>query len=252
MGAVDHKVWGASSDGLFSVKSAYRVALSILSRQRCEAEAKGNSFDGARCSMWVRGVTEVCSCPFCESFVESVDHLLCSCSFASMVWIHSPLRVDFRGTVSSFEMSELWSKFEFPKDCLNLAAFTCWAIWKSRNDLVFNHKKWTPLEVANKALQDFYEYQEASRQSRLLSFSGPPVLSPPVLSPPPRWCAPEEGSFKLNFDAAFDSSRKLCGGGMILHNHFGQPVTVSSLFFSNVGSPSFAEGLILWECLSLL
>ncbi|XP_059624640.1 ATPase family AAA domain-containing protein FIGL1-like [Cornus florida] len=62
----------------------------------------------------------------------------------------------------------------------------------------------------------------------------------------------QEGSLKLKFDAAFNSSRKSCDGGLILRDHFGQPIKVSSFFLSNVRSPSIAEGLIFRECMSLL
>ncbi|XP_059650088.1 uncharacterized protein LOC132295831 [Cornus florida] len=149
LGGPDCKVWGASSNGSFSVCSAYQIALSVLLENVGSALTEGCSFEGAK--------------------------------------------------------------------------------------------------PAQKAHRDFLEFQEIQRQSSLLS-----LPSPTVVSVPSRWCVPALGCLKLNFDAAFDSSRKLYGGGMILRNHDGHPIRVALVFFSHVSDPSIAEALILRKCLSLL
>ncbi|XP_059638014.1 uncharacterized protein LOC132279952 [Cornus florida] len=254
LGGPDSKVWGASSNGSFWVRSAYQIALSVLQENVGSALTEGSSFEGAKPGMWRllwsipthrkiqlflwqslhkrisvnsllsrRGISEISSCPFCEAAVETMDHLLCSCPFACLV-----LLIQWRVLV-------------------RLASFICRTIWKCRNDLIFAHRHWDPFKAAQKAHRDFFEFQEIQRQSSLLS-----LPSPTVVSVPSRWCVPALGCLKLNFDAAFDSSRKLCGGGMILQNHDGHPIRVASVFFSHVGDLSIAEALILRKSLSLL
>ncbi|XP_059624587.1 uncharacterized protein LOC132267442 [Cornus florida] len=89
--------------------------------------------------------------------------------------------------------------------------------------------------------------EEIFRQNRLLH----PSSSPP---PPPFevWKAPDMDCLKLNFDAAFNSITKSCGGGLILRNHLGLPVKIACVFLENVSCPTMAEGLMLRESLLLL
>ncbi|XP_059650157.1 uncharacterized protein LOC132295912 [Cornus florida] len=177
-------------------------------------------------SIW--GIDTISSCPYCDSAIETIDHLLCTCPFASLVWFFCPLRMDFRGTRPSFwlkrwiALTEQWSRSKNMQEC-------------------------DPFEAAQKAHRNFIEFQEISHQSCLLSLSSPSVA--PVSL---KWCAPARGYLKLNFDAAFNFSRLLCGGGLILRNDVGRPIRVASFFFSHVSGPYIVEGLILRECLSLL
>ncbi|XP_059658336.1 uncharacterized protein LOC132304599 [Cornus florida] len=172
-----------------------------------------------------------------------------------MVWRLSPLRLDFRGCGPTVwpkrwvEMSDKWRHSSGSSQCYSLAAFICWTLWKCRNDLLFNHCRWDPFEASQKALTDFFEYQEILRQSQSMSFPSPSSLS---VHPPLQWRPPPLGFLKLNFEVGFNQARQFCGGWMILRNHLGQPVKVASVFLSHVGGPCLAEGLVLRECLSLL
>ncbi|XP_059639629.1 uncharacterized protein LOC132282003 [Cornus florida] len=118
------------------------------------------------------------------------------------------------------DLTEKWNQFSCPTQCLSLASFICWTLWKCRNDLLFNHRRWDPFEASQKALTDFFEFQEIHRQSQLLSFL--PSLSP-TFQHPLKWSPPPMGFFKLNIDAAFNPAR-----------------------------PSQTEGLVLRESLSLI
>ncbi|XP_059627063.1 uncharacterized protein LOC132269845 [Cornus florida] len=108
------------------------------------------------------------------------------------------------------------------------------------NDLVFNRKRWDPFKASQQAFTAFGEFLEVSRQHRLLTC--PKV---PLPCHPGRWAVPALDFLKLNFYAAFNSSCHLCGGGLILRNHLGQPIKVALVFLDNVSNPSLAESLIL-------
>ncbi|XP_059663811.1 uncharacterized protein LOC132309531 [Cornus florida] len=216
IGEANCKIWGPSKDGKFSVKSAYYITLSVFFPKPRFVPLDGCSFDPVRSGLWnqvwkirahqkiklflwqcnyeripvnnlffLRGVFDRSCCLFCELEVETVDHLLCTCPFACMVWKLSPVRLDFNADFSSF--------------------------WPKRNDLIFKQKRWDPFDAAQKAHIAFQEFQEISRQNQLLS---PP--SSPSFVLPQLWTAPATGFFKLNFDAAFNSARKTRGGGLIL------------------------------------
>ncbi|XP_059627162.1 uncharacterized protein LOC132269951 [Cornus florida] len=203
--------------------------------------------------LFKRGVSQFSGCAYCGHFDESVDHLLCTCPFACKVLKLSHLRLDFSGAFPTtwqkrwVEMCNRWSSTAQSADCSGLAAFICWSIWKSRNNLTFYRSSSDPFEVAQRAFSDFNEFSEVSRQHLLLYFPSPP--SHVIIS---KWIAPVEGFLKLNFDAAFNSISKSCGGGIILRNHLGQPIKIASVVLHNVSSPSLADSLVLRASLLLL
>ncbi|XP_059658396.1 uncharacterized protein LOC132304678 [Cornus florida] len=251
-GGLDCKIWGASKSGRFSVSSAYSVASSLLGPISSMPCVEGSSFSAGSSAMWrsvgdvqapqkiqlflwqslhdripvnehllFRGASVSPCCPVCEGGVKTVDHLLCTCPFAIIVWKLCPLRLDFGGVSPSFWpkrwvfICARWADSGTAAACVGLASFVCWTLWKCRNDFIFSRKRWDP-------------YAPSRRLFKLFK------------------------SFKLNFDASFDSSRRLCGGGLILRNHLGFPVKVVMVFFSHVHGPSMAEGLVLQESLVLL
>ncbi|XP_059654840.1 uncharacterized protein LOC132301618 [Cornus florida] len=146
-----------------------------------------------------------------------------------------------------FYIISLWDNCDSSSDCISLAAFICWALWKCHNDLLFNNQLWDPFAVVQLAVWNFHEFKEVSFQDALLSLS--PAAIPPWSS---SWIPPCLGILKLNFDASFNKVSKSCGGGIILKNHFGQPIWVAFVFFRFVCSSSVAEALVLKGSLKLL
>ncbi|XP_059636203.1 uncharacterized protein LOC132278433 [Cornus florida] len=265
----------------FSVKSAYHVALSFLNNSQVSKSDMGSSFKVGQSAMWSAvwrihaykkiqpfiwqclherlpvnkqlsflWATAVSCCGFCN---ETIDHLLCTCPFACTVWKLSPFRIDFGGQQPSFwpkwwvDLCTVWSLSEGSAECIGLATFICWSIWRCRNDLVFSMKSWDPFDALQRALKDFQEFREVSRQHSLLS-----LPTSFVSSPSEKWSAPAIGFYKLNFNAAFNSFSHSCSGGMILRNNLGQPIKIASVFLSRISSPALAEALVLREALLFL
>ncbi|XP_059630145.1 uncharacterized protein LOC132273137 [Cornus florida] len=225
MGQVDRKTWGASKDGLFSVKSAYHVALSCLNLQSSTIPVEGCNFDADSRSLW-----------------HKVWKTKTYRKIQLFLWQSLHERI-----LMNKELFSRWFQTKGEDVCISLVAFICWAIWKCRNDMVFERKRWDFFEVAQWAFTDFQEYQNVVRQNEQLSmhFSLPSPMTA-------RWLVPKSGCFKINFDAAFNFAKMVCGGGIVLRNHLGHPVKVVSMFMANVCSLLLAEGLILRQSLVLL
>ncbi|KAK9066523.1 hypothetical protein SSX86_013846 [Deinandra increscens subsp. villosa] len=87
------------------------------------------------------------SCPLCEAWPESVDHLFVCCAVASQVWvcISAWLRIPpFLGFTAIDVLESPWV-LDGGKDkrkwiqAVILATF--WSIWKARNEKVFRGKR---------------------------------------------------------------------------------------------------------------
>ncbi|XP_042477681.1 uncharacterized protein LOC122059041 [Macadamia integrifolia] len=146
--------------------------------------------------------------------MESNDHILLDCPFARATWFSSSLSfiVPTYGTPKVFEWLMSWDQ-RIAQDkkkvveMLSLSSFICWFLWISRDDMVFNRRTWSPIEVSQ---IDQCAFQE---------FWDPNFLSSNQNSHPSRrdngnlkWFPPRNNIIKVNCDAAWlvDSS----GGGL--------------------------------------
>lgn len=96
--------------------------------------------------------------PFCKRCGQLEDdiHLFFSCEFVRAVWFVSPLaiRTDYLlSTVQNLTPEVINTIFTTYQDQNSLAIIflILWNIWKARNDIVFNNKEWTVLQVINAA-----------------------------------------------------------------------------------------------------
>jgi len=89
----------------------------------------------------------------------------------------------------------------------------CWAIWKARNDFVFNNKAVNPEEVIEHASRDNRDYLAA------VCMGAGRVIARQVGCS--RWEAPSHSCLKINSDGAFNSSRGLAAFGVIARDSGG-------------------------------
>ncbi|KAJ0587940.1 putative reverse transcriptase zinc-binding domain-containing protein [Helianthus annuus] len=87
------------------------------------------------------------TCALCNDTIQSVDHLLVTCDFAQHVWclIFQWLNITIpRYTLSVVQLLELIKAHKTNKATKRaietVMAAACWNIWRTRNNLIFNHK----------------------------------------------------------------------------------------------------------------
>ena len=90
------------------------------------------------------------SCYFCHQ-PESVTHLLFTCSVAKVVWATITTCLGANDIPTSFQQSWKWCEKWIPKGkqffAVGIAA-VCWSIWKMRNKICFEGKKFhNPIEI---------------------------------------------------------------------------------------------------------
>ncbi|KAL0404334.1 UNVERIFIED_CONTAM: hypothetical protein Sradi_2074200 [Sesamum radiatum] len=222
----DLLVWHYSSNGLYSVRSAYYLALSLSSPAGVSAQP---DWRRTWCVVWqsqipnktkvflwraIRSLLPTASnlrkrmpfdpvcCLFCGTEDESPIHSLLQCSFPRQVWALSGLRwSDIDALVPSVEewFKSLTLKLSPP--LFNLFAMICWTIWWSRNLKCAGKEFLTPLQVVDFA------------RSYLLAFSSQGQDCASVKSGNiAHWIPPPAGFVKINFDGG-GSAGVGCGGG---------------------------------------
>ncbi|XP_059669389.1 uncharacterized protein LOC132314559 [Cornus florida] len=189
----DEVIWRPKRSGRFSVRHAYKLAISMSnfagaslppcpwsSIWWCRTLSKVQHFLWRCClhavpvrvALLDRGCVVSPLCPRCGLWEESVVHLIFSCPHSLQVWKLSPLRLD-----------------------LSAHSFPCFWV-ASINRLVFKGFLWRPEIVVKKAVASFWEFHDA--QSLHSSVQADSVINLVDL-----WRPPPSGTVKCNFDASF-------------------------------------------------
>ncbi|XP_074359589.1 uncharacterized protein LOC141699273 [Apium graveolens] len=152
-----------------------------------------------------RRVAVIDKCPICNLEVESVYHSLVSCQFAKQCWCLlgiSPVEDD----QSSFNN---WLSAMIQK-CINRklqeVVMVCWSMWHNRNEIVWNQRGGEGSEVCRSAKALLNQWQNAQDKSfdNFLDFMNQE-------DDKERWEQPQEGTVKINVDAAiFENFNTYC------------------------------------------
>lgn len=106
-------------------------------------------------------------CQRCGKVVESDEHILFLCKWATKVWFASPLAAGFFlnsiGSVGGWSMNvkEQIDGGILESDFLAMAIFLAWYIWKARNELVFQSVSSSPYVTVTRALGAWDEFVSA-------------------------------------------------------------------------------------------
>ncbi|XP_059623199.1 uncharacterized protein LOC132266361 [Cornus florida] len=234
----DTLIWAPERNGSFSVRSAYALARSFSDPRaassdgfhwrvvwRCATLSKIQHFLWRCChnalptglSLLWRGCVDSLLCSRCGMEEESLVHLFFRCSHSVQVWRLSPFHLDF-SSVSFHSFLDGWSFFIWwastsPDQslALGLMSFCAWFIWKARNHRVFHGLLWSLVQVAAKAVANFWEFQDARSLCSSLASSDSP-------SSARCWVPPAEGMVKCNFDASFSSQSSRGSGGAVFRD----------------------------------
>jgi ribonuclease HI len=256
--------WGHSTLGVFSVKEAYHL-LTHPPNQAPEGiwGKVWQPFLWPKISLflWLTTQNRILTwdnlikrdfigpsrCPLCQQNEETLEHLLNNCHYSQQIWDWGAqvmrrsqrIRGSIRDTLGN------WGTSPFHNPILQriwqlLPGFSLWAIWKERNQRIFNSKSSPPTStwekikgfiretiLSNSWLQDDIQCKPQERlilegwnpHSRIntqgKTFRGHDS-SPTVWTPPPY------GFLKLNFDGASMGNLGPAGFGAVLRDNMGK------------------------------
>ncbi|XP_021800961.1 uncharacterized protein LOC110745195 [Prunus avium] len=201
-GCPDRWMWHFTKNGLFTVKSGYRVAVELDSNGLLGRRGFGGTSDdrgGRRLwkSIWElnvvgkirhfvwrcckdyiavrsnlrrRGVQVDPACPSCQQHEETVAHLLFHCHYARLFWFACPLQLDVR-SLQGGTFADIWLGLcdRFAQDSgrdglLSSIAYGLWRLWKCRNTLVFEGTTVHPAEAVELMHKQQNEFLQTKEQ----------------------------------------------------------------------------------------
>ncbi|PRQ51455.1 putative ribonuclease H-like domain, reverse transcriptase zinc-binding domain-containing protein [Rosa chinensis] len=254
----DRIIWGETSNGCFSVKSAY---LALIKEENYDAfpwyfiwklpiPPKLKTFMWMLCQGRIltnvervkRRLASDPSCPICHEHPETLIHMLRDCPSAKNVWngvvcldtIARSMQLDWYDWLAANTHCNR-PCFDGLKWC-GVFVYTCWYIWKWRNMAVFNGNFY-PLSISSKIILDAANDWKIANIGSVASRRTSTIF----LS----WSKPPDHYFKLNVDGA-RGPNGLIGAGGVLRDHSGTWISGFSASLGN-GTVLQAEawGLLL-------
>ncbi|XP_043693618.1 uncharacterized protein LOC122644075 [Telopea speciosissima] len=276
----DRRVWGASKDGRYSVKSAYFLQCkpkpehnhfkprpSRISRWGatpsavwktiwgCQTMPKIRTFLWRACAaglatgegFMIRHVNIDPQCMRCGVSVESPDHTILHCPFAKVVWFGSPLlfRVPDKEEFSLQNWIEGWLEWRKVgkkqfRELSGLCSFLAWLLWLARNAYVRGQRKMSLEEVIQAGIKAHCGYLGCLKESVVLQEG----LTPPVQQSEVVWTTPTQPFHSICTDALWSPDHKRGGLGVVIKNYRGE------LIFAKL-DPSKFDSMIIGEALAI-
>ncbi|XP_056866550.1 uncharacterized protein LOC130512509 [Raphanus sativus] len=203
-------------------------------------------------NLQVRGNLSATNCARC-SIPETSLHCFFTCPFAVSVWDLIPLQraVHLAGSTSIQEVIfSLRNAVCLPPTGVahNILPWVLWAIWTSRNILIFENRGLTPEEAAIKGVRLAQEWSMAQGEPK--KNNNVPDGIGGSTAQASRSLLPDE-AISCSTDAAWDKTRKKAGLGWIFSGPPLQTPIHGSRSQEFIGSPLIAEAVAMRSALCM-
>ncbi|OVA18902.1 Ribonuclease H domain [Macleaya cordata] len=233
----DRRAWDLSGDGCFTTKSAYDAMRGMHPHNiddLCKAFWKEKlphrvELFILKCAKNAIPVKEILRkrmnlgdnlCPKCHLKPETIMHTLVTCP-------HLRFWLGLGPPTNNRDLNE-----HFP-----LVACTMWAIWRGRNDLIYNNKLQPPQLTIKTAISMIPPHRHLPNATSVLRSLTQPQT--------PNWSPPRSGRMKINTDGAWDNNLNLGGLGIVARDSAGLFHYAAALSI-NVCSAEEAEVRAIW------
>lgn len=184
------------------------------------------------------------ACPVCNNGVESIYHALVQCEGAARCWhivnqnIDTHTNMDFAQWLEGIVAGQ---SGDWKAKVITL----CWSIWRARNDLVWNGKRWTSMRIVAKAWEFLSQWKEAQNRNFKVPIQ-PLVTGDGAVY----WAKPRQNTVKITVDAAVFTDQGASGIGVIARDHAGDMLGARTRYFPEALNPSMVEAIAVKEALS--
>lgn len=172
-------------------------------------------------------------CLRCGGMCEDVAHTLLKCKVTQRVWKRTEFYEDIKSIVHQDMLSVIQDvALKRRKEDVGMTVAICWAIWHSKNLLIFEEKQ--------EDSQSAVAREEAIVESyKRIKCSNVQALSKIHRKKQQTWISPPEAWYKVNGHAAIKISDQQAGLGAVIRNSRGKIVAAavkSVIYRGNVTS----------------
>lgn len=183
-------------------------------------------------------------CPVCKEGAETIMHVLVQCKAASACWKVFETNISIEGDWEFMDwLAHILASQSHANKAKSLTL--CWSVWRSRNDLVWNGKRWPIMRIVAKAWEYLSQWKAA--QNRGYSVPIIPIVEGDWATV---WVKPQHEEVKITVDAAIFQDKGVSGFGIVVRNHDGCLILAKSLTKPEIMNPTLAEAIAVKEALS--
>jgi ribonuclease HI len=266
---VDKLIWADSVDGVYNVKSGYKLLMNIAGK----AEAlvpnvawhrlwKIHAPPKAKHLLWriCRGclptrlrlqekyVSCPLSCPLCDQGQEDDWHVFLTCNISLQAIQATGLEHLLLHRIQpATNLKELI--FDVcsgeSKEAAGLFAMLLWVLWQNRNNKIWNDEQETGRNLGFKTRflwQKWYEVQQFQHGTQ----------HPAQQQQSITWAKPSQGWFKCNLDAGFHRDLNKTSAGWCLRDHMGRFVMAETTWLNGNYSVIEGEAIAMLEALKAM
>ncbi|KAL0698600.1 hypothetical protein Bca4012_054722 [Brassica carinata] len=110
-----------------------------------------------------RKIRVLSDCPFCGEYTESITHLIFQCRVSKEIWELASIDLTPGQAQSSLTITDYLNHLIsiYTANSVPVFPFIGWRIWKARNDLIYNGRRWHIPDILHKAFIDHKLWSEA-------------------------------------------------------------------------------------------
>ncbi|CAN1146055.1 Putative ribonuclease H protein At1g65750 [Linum perenne] len=263
----DRRIWHYSRKGDYTVRSCYRLIMEKLApreylhspgpwqelwsiaappRLRCFAWRIGREVLPTRMALNNRHINVPSECGICSRELENSWHLFLSCPFALRCWRTAGLNTLVETCMQGSESMKEWLfKLVEGSDPTKIAQVIAVmsAIWRERNNRVWNATTSDPLIVVRDGLEGLHNWERAKGRAGVSSDKD---------SSCSKWHPPPLGKVKCNIDAALFQEEGRWGMGAVLRDASGTLLHYRMNAADGCPNPTECEALALVEAINWL
>ncbi|CAN1814975.1 Putative ribonuclease H protein At1g65750 [Linum perenne] len=263
----DTRVWHFEKNGIYSVRSAYRLAMErVMDRSMLHVEGSwnklwtisvppkvknlvwrlGRGVVPTRAVLHHRGIVGVpLNCGMCEGPLEDAWHVFFGCTVAKQCWATAGMSNTVEASIANCYTIKDWIlRFiqTHSAEINDKFVTILWSIWGERNARVWSNKKTTAEWVVKLGLDNVREWQSAQKAQ-----AGQATTPISICS---KWHPPKPGIVKCNVDVALFDAERRTGFGRIARDSTGGVIHYSMASRAGIGVVKEGEGQAISEALA--
>ncbi|KAH1074230.1 hypothetical protein J1N35_026558 [Gossypium stocksii] len=227
----DMQVWKSEPSSEFSYGNAYKLLQEVWRISW--------NFIPTLLNLNKKRVATDIVCPRCREAVESIDHIFRECPTTTEVWMNLNLSWILQNLIQHYWEWLIWIFKNSTKEWCRVFCCGMWAIWSSRNKLVYEGKISTGKEISDWISRYLCELDEIEQKVHTRS------------NAPMRWKTPIGADVKINFDAAFELNQARSGSGVVARNALGEVLASKIVIHRRVPTLFAAEACACFQTLLL-
>ncbi|XP_071924889.1 uncharacterized protein [Coffea arabica] len=188
-------------------------------------------------------------CKYGGEYIETIEHMLLLCKKAQLAWKLAPVQWDglqqFSGNIWLWWEGLMEARErEEGEDHITLIVNLMWQIWKARNGVTYKNQELNPVQVVNKAVEEWLEFKKVQEEDRVNKEQDVAAGDQDL-----KWVSSQKGWIKINTNNALNQTMNKAGWGVVARDNKGKVLITWATPRSSCSEARLEEALAFREAM---